>query len=123
MKNKNISAATNEGIKIAKGDFIGFLDHDDELRNNTLLQVAEAVNNNPNVKFIYTDEDKIDMDGNRMDPFFKPDWNPDLILSQNYICHFLCIEKEILVDVGGFDETLNGCQDWDVILASNRKDC
>ena len=115
-ENKNISAATNEGIKIAKGDFIGFLDHDDELRDTSLLHIAEAVNSNPNVKLIYTDEDKIDMDGNRMDPFFKPDWNPDLILSQNYICHLLCIEKKILNDAGGFDKSLSGCQDWDIIL-------
>ena len=56
------------------------------------------------------------MDGNRMDPFFKPDWNPDLILSQNYICHLLCIEKKILNDAGGFDKSLSGCQDWDIIL-------
>jgi O-antigen biosynthesis protein len=115
-ENSNISAASNEGIKLATGDFIAFLDHDDELRMHSLLHIAEAVNKYPNIKLIYTDEDKIDEKGNRMDPFFKSDWNPDLILSQNYICHLLCIDRQILDSVDGFDDALSGCQDWDLVL-------
>ena len=69
------------------------LDHDDELRPHSLLVLAKTINKYPDAKLIYSDEDKIDSNGNRSGPYFKPDWNPELLLSQNYFCHLVCIKR------------------------------
>ena len=115
-KNGHISEASNSGLSIASGNFVVFLDHDDLLREHSLLSIVRVINDNPDCKFIYTDEDKIDKFGNRKDPFFKPDWNPDLLLSQNYICHLCCISLDIVRHVNGFRKGFEGCQDWDLFL-------
>ena len=115
-ENEHISLASNKAVELSTGEYICFLDHDDELRPHSLLVLAETINKNRDVKFIYSDEDKIDIYGNRSGPYFKPDWNPELLLSQNYLCHLVCIEKCKILEVGGFRKGFEGSQDWDLFL-------
>lgn len=90
VNNMGISANTNEGIKIAKGEFIAFCDHDDMLECQALYEAVRIINHHPEVDVIYTDEDKISEDGKKyFSPHFKPDWSPDLLLNVNYITHFV----------------------------------
>lgn len=115
--NHHIAGATNEGIKIANGEFISLLDHDDILQKNALFEVVSSLNSNHDIDFIYTDEDKLYCNGNyRSDPFFKPDWNPDLLHSINYITHFTTIRKLVLDKFGYEDGSYNGAQDWELFL-------
>ena len=115
-KNGHISVASNSAIKLATGEFVAFLDHDDELRPHSLLEVAKVINANPDAKLIYSDEDKIDEKGGRYDPYFKPDWNPDLLLGQNYISHFSVFDASILRKLKGLRKGYEGSQDWDLTL-------
>lgn len=115
-ENGHISAASNSALALADGEFIGLLDHDDELRPHALLEVVEALLVNPSLDFIYSDEDKIDAQGNRFHPNFKPDWNPDLLRSQNYICHFSVVRRSLVESVGGFRPGFEGSQDHDLFL-------
>ncbi|MDC1427931.1 glycosyltransferase [Rhodospirillaceae bacterium] len=119
--NGHISAATNSAIDLAKGDFVVFLDHDDELHPHALAAIASKITTNPNLDFIYSDEDKIDAWGNRCSPNFKPDWNPDLLLSQNYICHLAVCRLSLLKEIGGFREGYEGAQDYDLFLRITEK--
>ncbi len=73
------------------------------------------------MQFIYSDEDKIDKNGNRKDPFFKPDWSPDLFLSHNYLCHFSVVRKTLIDSVGGFRKGYEGSQDYDLFLRCTEK--
>ena len=114
--NGHISAASNTALEMATGEFIALLDHDDELRPHALLEVAEVVVENPDLAFVYSDEDKIDAQGNRNQPYFKPDWNPDLLLSQNYLCHFTAIRTSLVREAGGFRTGFEGSQDHDLFL-------
>lgn len=113
--NQGIARASNRGIQSATGTYIGLMDHDDEITPDALYEVVEAINaQDPDL--IYSDEDKLDADGNRRFPFFKPDWSPDLLRSQNYICHFTVVRKSIIDAVGGFNPDLDGAQDHDLFL-------
>jgi GT2 family glycosyltransferase len=114
-----ISRASNAAWRMATGDYIALLDHDDTLSPNALAYVCEAVNQNPGCDLIYSDEDKIDGRGSRFDPFFKPDWSPDLILSENYICHMLVLRRDLAEKVGGFNPAFDGSQDYDLILRAS----
>ena len=115
--NKNISGNTNEALKLVTGDFIGLLDHDDLLMDFTLFEVVKAINANPNVEFLYSDEDKINGKvEKRFDPYFKPDFSPDSLNSNNYICHFSVFKKELMDKLGGFRSEYDGAQDFDIIL-------
>ena len=89
------------------------------LAPHALYMVVEAINENPNLKIIYTDEDKIDENGNRFEPHFKSDWNLDLLLSQNYIAHLLVIRKDIVDKIGGFRKGTEGAQDHDIVLRAS----
>lgn len=115
-ENGMISKNMNSAIKIASGEFIGFLDNDDILDKNALYYVVKELNNNNKIDLIYTDEDKMDENGRLCDPNFKPDWSPDTLLSMNYICHFTVIRKKILEKVGMFDSDFDGAQDYDLFL-------
>jgi GT2 family glycosyltransferase len=114
--NRGISAASNEAISLATGEFVGFLDHDDELVPNALYQVVKLLQEHHEADLIYSDEDKLDFTGGRCDPFFKPDWSPDLLLSNNYICHFLVVRRQLLNEVGGLRPDYDGSQDYDLVL-------
>ena len=115
-KNLGISGASDEALTMASGEFVGFLDHDDELTRDALFQVVKVLNQNPNLDLIYSDEDKKDLNDRRVEPFFKPDWSPDLLQSMNYISHFSVMRKSLIDKVGGFRRGFEGSQDYDLIL-------
>lgn len=114
--NGHISAATNSALEVACGEFVALLDHDDELPAHALYMVVAALNDAPDLNLIYSDEDKIDENGRRFDPYFKPDWNPDLLNAQNLVSHLGVYRTEVLRSIGGFREGVEGSQDWDVAL-------
>jgi GT2 family glycosyltransferase len=114
--NGHISAASNSAFEVAAGEFVAFLDHDDELSEHALYMVAVELNTNRDADLIYSDEDKIDQAGRRYDPYFKPDWNPALFLSQNFICHLAVYKTSIIRKIGGLRPGYEGAQDWDLAL-------
>jgi GT2 family glycosyltransferase len=120
-KNDGISGNTNEGLKMVTGEYVGLLDHDDAIPVFALYEIVKCINENPEVEFIYTDEDKIEEKlTNRCDPHFKPDFSPDTLASNNYITHFVVMTKELMVDkIGGFRKEYNGSQDFDLVLRAS----
>lgn len=115
-ENKGISGNSNEAIKMATGDYIALFDHDDLLAPYCLYEVVKCINKNRNAEFIYSDEDKIDQNGNRSEGYFKPDFSPDTLRCQNYICHFSVFKKELMEKLGGFNSEFDGAQDYDIFL-------
>lgn len=114
-ENKRISGATNEGIQRAAGDYIVFLDHDDELTPDCLYELALCIRREK-PDYIYSDEDKLDVDGSFKEPFFKPDWSPDTMMSTMYTCHVSCVRRSLALEVGGLRSEYDGSQDWDFVL-------
>jgi len=111
--NGHISAASNSALGIAIGDWIALLDHDDELTEHALFVLATEADE---ADLLYSDEDKIDAEGRLSDPHFKPDWNPDLLLSQNYIAHLCAVRTARVRELGGFRAGFEGSQDHDLVL-------
>jgi len=95
---------------------VALLDHDDELPEHALYMVAQAINDAPDAQLIYSDEDRINEQGRRFAPYFKPDWNPDLVTNQNMVSHLGVYRTDTLRSIGGFREGMEGSQDWDVAL-------
>lgn len=114
--NGGISACSNTALEMATGDWIVLADHDDTLAEHALYLVAEAVNRDPNLAIVYSDEDHIDEKGWRSCPYFKPDWDYDLFLGQNMISHLGAYRADLAREVGGFREGFEGSQDWDFAL-------
>jgi O-antigen biosynthesis protein len=112
----NIVRNSNNAIKMATGEYVVFMDCDDEISPNCLLELAKATENNPDVEFLYSDFDKIDERNTRFAPSFWPDWSPHLITSQMYTAHVTCYKKDILQKLGGLREGTDGAQDWDLVL-------
>ena len=115
-ENKGIAGNTNAAIEMATGEYIALLDHDDILAEYALYEVARCINKNPNVEFMYSDEDKIDGRDNRYDAYFKPDFAPDTLRCQNYICHISIFKKEVMDKLEGFRSDYDGAQDYDIFL-------
>jgi glycosyltransferase involved in cell wall biosynthesis len=115
-RNGHISACSNSALEIATGEWCALLDQDDAFAENALALVAFEIDRHPNAGLIYSDEDKIDGKGVRSNPFFKPDWNPELFLGQNYINHLGCYRADLLREIGGFREGFEGSQDYDLAL-------
>ena len=115
-ENTHISDTTNACLKMAKGDHVLLLDHDDMLAPHTLLMMVGRLQFSPNLKLIYADEDKIDIHNARYEPHFKPEWNPDLLYSQNYIGHPVLLETERVRSIGGLRIGVEGSQDHDLLL-------
>jgi len=115
-KNGHISAASNSALAIATGEWVGLLDHDDLLTPDALSCVVKCINEQSDVALIYSDEDKLTEEGVRFNPYFKPDWNYDLFLSHNLICHFSVYKRDLLRVIGGFRIGYEGAQDYDLAL-------
>lgn len=116
-ENKGISENTNAAIRMAKGDFIVLADHDDIVPANALYECAKALNEDTSIDVIYSDEDKVDMNGKKyFEPHFKSDFNIDLLCSMNYICHLFVVKKELMEQVGMLRSEFDGAQDHDFIL-------
>ena len=115
-ENGHISKTTNDALKMAKGEFIALMDNDDVLTDDALYEMVLALNQNKDYDFIYSDEDKLDMKGNRCEPHFKPDYSPDSLYGGNYICHFEILRKKIVDEIGGFRTEYVGAQDFDLFL-------
>ena len=110
-----ISAASNAGLAIASGEWIGFFDHDDLLEPDALYWTAKLLQSHLDADMIYSDEDKLTENGFEA-PLFKPDWSPDFFLSYNYICHFTTVRRTLVDSVGGFRSEFDGAQDYDLFL-------
>ena len=116
-ENLGIAGNTNAALVMASGDYIVLADHDDTIPLHALYEAAKAINEDPDRDVIYSDEDKLDMDGGALfDPHFKPDFNPDLLTSVNYISHLFIVKKTLLDQVGGFRHEFDGAQDYDFIF-------
>ena len=115
-ENGHISQASNSALELATGEFVVLLDHDDELAEHALLFVAEAIHRKPSVQILYSDEDKLDARGKRVDPHFKSGWNVDLFYAQNYVSHLGVYRRSLMASIGGFRPGVEGSQDQDLLL-------
>jgi len=111
-----IAVASNTALGLATGNWIAFLDHDDMLAPHALFCVVDAVRRNPHSQFLYSDEDKLGVDGRRCDPYFKPPLNLELLRSHNYLTHFAVFRRALIQQLGGLREGFDGSQDYDLIL-------
>jgi len=114
--NLNISGATNAAASMASGEYLAFMDNDDELADDALNAVAAALVDQPAAELLYSDEDFIRVDGHLDDPHFKTDYNPDLLLSHNYITHLLVMSRALFDRIGGLRGEYDGAQDYDLVL-------
>lgn len=109
--NLGITENTNAGIRAATGDFVAFLDHDDIIEPDLLYHYAKGINDYPTTDLLYCDEDHL-LDGRHVSPFFKPDWDPNLLCSENYVCHMLCVRKALVDALPQLpDRRYDGAQD------------
>ncbi len=115
-KNLGISGNSNEALKMAQGEYVQILDHDDTLTPDALFEIVQTLNEKPATDLLYFDEDKLSEDGlKRRGPLFKPGWSPELLLSANYLSHCL-MRRTLALEVGMFDPRMDGAQDWDLAL-------
>ncbi len=115
-QNGHISAASNSALALARGEFVALVDHDDELAEQAFYVIASEINEHPDVDILYSDEDRIEENGRRYAPQFKPDWDSELIRSCNYIAHLGVYRTSLAVSVGGFRVGFEGSQDYDFAL-------
>ncbi|MFC1979663.1 glycosyltransferase, partial [Chloroflexota bacterium] len=115
-ENRGISGNSNKALSLATGEFVGVLDHDDELAPCALFECVKLLNEKPEVDFMYSDNDKITAKGTRFEPYFKPDWSLDMFLSSMYTLHLGIYRKNIIDNIGGFRAPYDSAQDWDLVL-------
>ncbi|HSZ36904.1 MAG TPA: glycosyltransferase family 2 protein [Acidimicrobiales bacterium] len=115
-ENGHISAASNTALSLVTGEWVALLDHDDILTKHALAMVALALDAHPDAGLVYSDEDKLDVADRRIDPFFKPDFDPLLLLGQNFVSHLGVFRKDLVDRVGGYRVGYEGSQDWDLTL-------
>lgn len=115
-RNYGISENTRRGISCATGDFVCFLDHDDLIEPDTLFEYAKAINEHPDADLIYCDEDILDLDGKYKAPFFKPDFDIDLLRTKNYITHMLTVRLSLLTKLEIGAPEYDGAQDHHITL-------
>jgi glycosyltransferase involved in cell wall biosynthesis len=114
--NGHISIATNTALELATGDYVCLMDNDDEIAPQALFEFASLLNRDKSIDMIYSDEDKLDMEGNRYEPFFKPDWSPEALEGCMFTAHFACYRMSLVRELGGFRSNFNGAQDYDFVL-------
>jgi len=119
--NLGIGETSNAALKLATGSFIVLLDHDDLLPHHALERLVEVIERHPESNLFYSDEDKIDAAGKRVSPFFKPDFSPTLLRSQNYFGHLVMMSRNLIDQVGGFHTGFDGAQDYDLVLRASEK--
>jgi GT2 family glycosyltransferase len=119
--NVHIAGATNCAAEFATGDFVSFLDHDDLLTPDALETMAVAIFNNPEGDVFYSDEDKLDFDGTLTEPYLKPAWSPEHLLSVMYVLHFLVVRKKLFLELGGVRVDYSGAQDYDLALRATAR--
>ena len=120
-ENMHIAGATNAAMAMASGDFICLMDHDDIICESALYEFALKLNLEPELDMIYSDEDKLSVDGQRYDPFFKPDWSPEYLEGAMYTAHFACYRKSVVDQIGGFRSECDGAQDYDFVLRFSQR--
>lgn len=118
--NEGIAITTNRAIEFTIGDFVGFLDNDDELAPDAVAEVRKYILNHPETDLLYTDEDKLDEYGNHCDSYYKPDWSPEHILSCMYVLHFTVIRKTLLCELNLLRSEFDGAQDYDLVLRASK---
>src|SRR5439155_8976595 len=111
-----IAAASNAALAIATGDYVGLLDHDDEIAEHALYRMAREIVAEPSVDMLYSDEDKLQPDGKRVIPFFKPGWSPEFFLGCMYTCHLGVYRTALVREIGGFRSEFDNAQDYDLVL-------
>jgi len=119
--NSGIVGNSNAAIEFATGDYVCFLDHDDTLAPFALHEVVKTLNESPDAEFIYSDEDKLDQNGVRCEPSFKPDFSPETLRARNYICHLAVLKRSLVTQLGGFRKGFDGAQDHDLMLRASEK--
>ncbi|MDQ4062549.1 MAG: glycosyltransferase, partial [Actinomycetota bacterium] len=115
------SGLLDEALSFARGDFVGLLNGGDELAPDALFEVVKLLQEHPGADLIYSDEGEVDEKGNRSNPYFKPGWSPDLLLSANYVSHLSVYRRSLLEEAGGFREGFDGCQDYDLLLRATER--
>ncbi|KHF35103.1 Chondroitin synthase [Paenibacillus sp. P1XP2] len=117
--NGHISACSNSALELVVGEFTALLDHDDILSTNALFEVVKEINRSPNADIIFSNEDKI-YDNQRREPFFKKNWDINLLYSMNFMCHLTIYRTSLIKKVGGFRVGFEGVQDWDLAIRASR---
>ncbi len=120
-RNLHIAAATNRAAEFATGAFVGFLDHDDLLTPDALEKMAQVIVSHPEGDVFYSDEDKLEPDGSRSEPYLKPDWSPEHLGSVAYVLHLMLVRKRLFLELGGVRETFTGAQDYDLSLRATAR--
>ncbi|HEV2906985.1 MAG TPA: glycosyltransferase, partial [Actinomycetota bacterium] len=116
VRSGNVSEAKNAALELATGEYVAFLGEEDELKPNALLEVVRFLNGQRDLDYVYTDEDRRARDQGLGEPFFKPDWSPDLLLSTNYLGQLSVYRREVLHQVGGVRKIFEGAEDYDLAL-------
>lgn len=119
--NEHISGASNRALALATGEFVGLLDHDDELTPDALFENVKLLQEHPDADMIYSDEDKLDDKGRRAHPTLKPEWSPARMLESMYTCHLGIYRRALLDEIGGFRKGFEGSQDYDLVLRLTEK--
>jgi GT2 family glycosyltransferase len=119
--NRGISEATNEAISMAQGEFVAFIDHDDEITRDALEEMVRAINIYPAADVLYSDQDYVNKDGSLYSKFYKPDWSPELFCGVMYVGHLLVVRRTLALDVGGCDPRFDFVQDFEFMLRLSEK--
>ncbi len=117
----SVSGLLNAALSPARGEFAGLLNHGDELAPDALFEVVKLLQDRPRADLIYSDVDEIDENRNRSNPYFKPDWSPDLLLSTNYVSHLSVYRRSLLEEIGGFRKSFDGCHEYDLVLRATEQ--